>query len=118
MISYNQLAKYSSLALKLDLTEHFERHGFYVSDEQKRLSVNMKNHRLKPWYANYDYIEYEGDGFDEDVTADISIQSVGDSLKLTFTVNDEAKNDVLGYEIFKSINSLDLHQRIALLINQ
>ena len=26
---------------------------------------------------------------------------VGDSLKLTFTVDDEAKNDVLGYEIFK-----------------
>ena len=97
----NQLAKYSSLALELDLTEHFERHGFYVSDETKEIVSQYEKPSIKTWYANYDYIEYEGDGFDEDVTVDVSLESSGDSLKLTFTVNDEAKNDVLGYEIFK-----------------
>ena len=63
--------------------------------KQKRLSVNMKKPSIKTWYANYDYIEYEGDGFDEDVTVDVSLKSSGDSLKLTFTVDDEAKKRCL-----------------------
>ena len=39
----DKLAYYSSIALELDLTEHFERHGFYVSDETK---ANLKKFSL------------------------------------------------------------------------
>ena len=47
----NQLAKYSSIALELDLTEHFERHGFFVSDETKEFVSQYEKPEVKTWYA-------------------------------------------------------------------
>lgn len=98
----NQLAKYSSLALELDLTEHFERHGFFVSDETKELVSQYSKPEKKIWYANYDYIEYEGDGFEANPELKVKVAREGESLKLTFNVNEKSQNDVLGYEIFKN----------------
>ena len=98
----NQLAKYSSIALELDLTEHFERHGFFVSDETKELVSEYPKPDKKIWYSNYSYIEYEGEGFNEDVDLVVNKSNQGENIKLTFEVNEESKNDVLGYEIFKN----------------
>lgn len=98
----NQLAKYSSIALELDLTEHFERHGFFVSDETKEFTRQYEKPNVKTWYANYDYIEYEGTGFDDNVTTALNLSTLSDQIKLTFHVNQSASNDVMGYEIFKS----------------
>lgn len=98
----NQLAKYSSLALELDLTEHFERHGFWVSDETKEFASQFSKPEKKIWYANYDYIEYEGDGFTTNQDLKVDVAREGESIKLTFNVNEQSQNDVLGYEIFKN----------------
>lgn len=98
----NQLAKYSSHALELDLTEYFERHGFFVSDETKELVSQYQKPEKKIWYANYDYIEYEGEGFAQDTGLKVNIAREGESIKLTFNVNEQSQNDVLGYEIFKN----------------
>ena len=57
----NKLAYYSSIALELDLTEYFERHGFWVSDETKEFAKRYNKPDKKIWYANYDYIEYDGE---------------------------------------------------------
>ena len=97
----NQLAKYSSIALGLDLSEHFERHGFWVSDETKELLSQYPKPDKKTWYANYDYIEYEGEGFNGNPGLSVNVINENENVKLTFTVNDDYKNDVLGYEIFK-----------------
>lgn len=97
----NQMAKYSSLALELDLTEHFERHGFWVSDETKEFLSQYPKPELKTWYANYDYIEYEGEGFTENPDLDVNITRESDAIKLTFSINEANQNDILGYEIFK-----------------
>lgn len=97
----NQLAKYSSIALELDLSEHFERHGFWVSDETKELLSQYSKPDKKTWYANYDYIEYKGEGFNGNPELSINVLKESENVKLTFSVNNEYKNDVLGYEIFK-----------------
>lgn len=98
----NQMAKYSSIALELDLTEHFERHGFWVSDETKEFLSQYPKPELKTWYANYDYIEYEGEGFTADAGLKVKVTREGENIKLTFNVNEKNQNDVLGYEIFKN----------------
>lgn len=97
----NQLAKYSSIALELDLSEHFERHGFWVSDETKELLSKYQKPDKKLWYADYSYIEYEGEGFTKNPELVVNILKENENIKLTFDVNNEVKNDVLGYEIFK-----------------
>lgn len=97
----NQLAKYSSIALGLDLSEHFERHGFWVSDETKELLSKYPKPNIKTWYANYDYIEYKGEGFKGNPELSVNILNENGNVKLAFNVNNTYKNDVLGYEIFK-----------------
>ena len=97
----NQLAKYSSIALELDLSEHFERHGFWVSDETKELLSKYPKPDIKTWYANYDYIEYEGEGFNGNPELNVNVLDENGNVKLSFNVNENSKNDVLGYEIFK-----------------
>lgn len=97
----NQLAKYSSIALGLDLSEHFERHGFWVSDETKELLSQYPKPDIKTWYANYDYIEYEGEGFTSNPELNVNVLKENENIKLSFSVNEEFKDDVLGYEIFK-----------------
>ncbi len=97
----NQLAKYSSIALELDLSEHFERHGFWVSDETKELLSKYSKPDIKTWYANYDYIEYEGAGFNGNPELNVNLLNENGNVKLSFNVNENSKNDVLGYEIFK-----------------
>ncbi|MDU2491755.1 MAG: NPCBM/NEW2 domain-containing protein [Clostridium celatum] len=97
----NQLAKYSGIALGLDLSEHFERHGFWVSDETKELLSQYQKPEIKTWYANYDYIEYKGEGFNGNSGLSVNVLKENENVKLTFRVNNEYKNDVLGYEIFK-----------------
>ena len=97
----NQLAKYSSLALQLDLTEHFERHGFFVSDETKEIVSQYQKPAIKTWYANYDYIEYDGNGFEGETHLVVTRSTNGEHNQLDFNINDQAMDDVLGYEIFK-----------------
>ena len=97
----NQLAKYSGIALGLDLSEHFERHGFWVSDETKELLSQYPKPDKKIWYANYDYIEYEGEGFNGNPGLSVNVLKENENIKLLFNVNEDFKNDVLGYEIFK-----------------
>ena len=97
----NQLAKYSSIALELDLTEHFERHGFFVSDETKEFVSQYKKPEVKTWYANYDYIEYKGNGFEKETGLVVERLTHGEHNRLVFKVNADVAADVLGYEIFK-----------------
>lgn len=97
----NQLAKYSSIALSLDLTEHFERHGFWVSDETKEFVSQYPKPKVKTWYSNYNYMNYEGEGFSDNVGLTLQISKNGEDRKLTFNVSNEFKDDVMGYEILK-----------------
>ncbi|MEI3045394.1 MAG: hypothetical protein V8T82_06600 [Romboutsia timonensis] len=83
----NKLAYYSSIALELDLTEYFERHGFWVSDETKEFAKRYNKPDKKIWYANYDYIEYDGEGFTTEPTIKVTTSKEGENLKLNINID-------------------------------
>ena len=98
----NKLAYYSSIALELDLTEYFERHGFWVSDETKEFAKRYNKPDKKIWYANYDYIEYDGEGFTTEPTIKVTASKEGENLKLNINIDKKSKSDLMGYEIYKN----------------
>ena len=98
----NKLAYYSSIALELDLTEYFERHGFWVSDETKEFAKRYNKPDKKIWYANYDYIEYDGEGFTTEPTIKVTTSKEGENLKLNINIDQKSKSDLMGYEIYKN----------------
>ena len=98
----NKLAYYSSIALELDLTEYFERHGFWVSDETKEFAKRYNKPYKKIWYANYDYIEYDGEGFTTEPTIKVTTSKEGENLKLNINIDKKSKSDLMGYEIYKN----------------
>ena len=84
---------------RLDLTEHFERHGFWVSDETKEFAKRYNKPDKKIWYANYDYIEYDGEGFTTEPTIKVTTSKEGENLKLNINIDKKSKSDLMGYEI-------------------
>ncbi|MGL4774569.1 MAG: NPCBM/NEW2 domain-containing protein, partial [Clostridium sp.] len=98
----NMLARISGIVLKKDLTEHFERHGFYVSDETKEILSKYEKPEIKTWYANYSYYEYKGEGLSENPSLELELTNQDDKLKLEFNVDKKYTNDILGYEILKN----------------
>ena len=98
----DKMAYYSSMALELDLSEFFERHGFPVSENTKEFTKQYKKPEKKIWYANYEFIKYTGEGFKNDPSLQVIKSKQGDNMKLSFNVDDSCKDDVLGYEIYKN----------------
>ncbi|MBU3803872.1 MAG: NPCBM/NEW2 domain-containing protein, partial [Candidatus Cellulosilyticum pullistercoris] len=92
----------ASDAMQLDLTEFFERHGIRLSDEAKaEISAKYQKPDKKIYYINDAAINYEGNGFTQDV--DVSVKTVGSNgnVKLVFSIDEANKDNLLGYEIKK-----------------
>ena len=98
----DKLAYYSSMALELDLTEYFERHGFPVSDTTKDFASNYDKPENKIWYANETYLKYTGEGFSDDTILEVLTTKNGDNIKVSFNVDENSKNDVMGYEVYRN----------------
>ena len=90
------------MALELDLTEHFERHGFPVTDATKEFAKKYQKPDKKVWYANYDYIEYEGEGFTKDPNVSVKTSKKGENIQVSFNVDKEFSDDVMGYEVYRN----------------
>ena len=60
------------MVLELDLTEHFERHGFTISDATKEFASRYSKPDKKIWYASYSFIEYKGEGFTSNPNLQVS----------------------------------------------
>lgn len=95
-----QLVRLSSEALGKDLSSHFARHGFTVT-EATRTFTSQFDDAGKTWYMNNTAINYKGNGFADTTTVEASIQKTDTQNTLNFTVNDAAKADLLGYEIVR-----------------
>ena len=98
----DKLAYYSSMALKVDLTEYFERHGFPVTTETKEYTKQFDKPENKIWYANETYLKYTGEGFSDDTSLEVLTAKHGDNIKVSFNVDENSKNDVIGYEVYKN----------------
>jgi len=95
------LIKYSSDVLQLDLVEYFARHGIFANDETKDYTSKYPKPTKKIWYLNNSTYHYEGNGFSQnvDVEIDVLANTEAKTTKLSFSINNENKDDLLGYEI-------------------
>ena len=98
----DKLAYYSSMAVERDLTEYFERHGFPVSNTTKEFAKTYNKPEKKIWYANNSYSKYTGAGFTSNPNLQVSTAKQGENIKVSFTVDDAFKNDVMGYEVYRN----------------
>ena len=97
------LALYSSKVLGMNLTPYFEKYNFTISDECKEELAKLPKMDKKLWYVNTSAMNYTGTGFTENAKANItSITNDGQSsITLTFDIDSENKDDLLGYEIIR-----------------
>ena len=93
------VVEYSSKVLNENLTNHFEKLGFIVSDEMKsKLEKEYTTINKKTWYLNNDSYKYEGNGIQENHIAEITNVSHDGNITIASNIN---QNDLLGYEIYK-----------------
>ena len=95
------IIRFSSEVIGEDLTEYFARHGFNVTDETRAETSKYPKSTKKIWYLNNAKFNYEGNGFSEPTHVKVNFTKDTKGNKLSFDINDEAKSDLLGYEIIK-----------------
>ena len=95
------IIRFSSEVIGEDLTEYFARHGFNVTDETRAETSKYPKSTKKIWYLNNAKFNYEGNGFSEPTHVEVNFTKDTKGNKLSFDINDEAKSDLLGYEIIK-----------------
>ncbi|WP_192797491.1 NPCBM/NEW2 domain-containing protein [Psychrobacillus glaciei] len=98
------LVEFSSEVLKLDLSEHFARHGFVVNkDTREKTSKYPKPDKV--WYLNNSVVGYKGHGI-EDKTASVGVDLVSNAANknntLNFVMDVSHKEDILGYEVSRN----------------
>lgn len=97
------LAKYSSQIFGMNLTPYFEKYNFTLSDECKEELAKLPDMDKKIWYANTSAMNYEGTGFNNNVKVEITsiVNNLENGVTLTFDIDKENKDDLLGYEIVR-----------------
>ena len=92
----------ASDAMQLDLTEFFARHGIRVSEEvAAEISSKYEKPDKKIYYLNDLAMNYEGNGFTDNAQVDVKTTNSDGNVKLVFSINEEDKGNLLGYEIRK-----------------
>ncbi|MEK4426870.1 NPCBM/NEW2 domain-containing protein [Solibacillus sp. FSL K6-1523] len=98
------LVEFSSEVVGLDLSEHFARHGFIVSDETRKLTSKYKKPEGKTWYLNNSVVDYKGKGI-QDKKISIGTNVLPDAAKninkLNFTIDKSYAEDFLGFEVIR-----------------
>lgn len=98
------LVEFSSEALELDLSEHFERHGFKVTDETKKITGKYNKPKHKTWYLNTSASVYEGNGIQIDEIAidlDVTPNKEKSTNTIRMDVDEKYSKDILGFEIIR-----------------
>lgn len=99
---HNAWVKVASDVLKLDLSEHFARHGMDVWEETKEYTSKYPKPSKKLWYANDRMYLNKGGVFTDDVKYEANAKIVNNNeVVLNFSIDKENKNNVIGYEIFR-----------------
>ena len=98
------LVKFSSEVLGVDLSSHFARHGFSVDAETREELQAKYPASNKVWYLNNSLVGYEGNGIKDKnakIETSISQNKTNNTNTLTFNIDDEYADDLLGYEIYR-----------------
>ncbi len=89
----------ASDAMQLDLTEFFARHGIRVDDNVKESLAKYQKPDKKIYYLNDLAMNYNGNGFNEQAEVSVTTGEANGKVRLSFQIDDENKNHILGYEI-------------------
>lgn len=89
----------ASDAMELDLTEFFARHGIRVDNKVKEDLAKYPKPDKKIYYLNDLAMNYKGDGFTENAKVSVNTSGSNGNIKLSFSIDDENKDNILGYEI-------------------
>lgn len=99
---HNAWVMVASDVFKLDLSEHFERHGMNVLDETKSYTAKYSKPSKKLWYANDKMYLNKGGIFTDNIKHEAEAKIVSDNeVVLNFSIDEENKNNLIGYEIFR-----------------
>lgn len=99
---HNEWVKVASDIFKLDLYEHFNRHGMVLRESTKEYTAKYEKPSKKLWYINDNIYVKDGGKFTEKVNYEIkSIKTEGNTIRLNFDINEKDKENLLGYEIFR-----------------
>ena len=99
---HNTWVMVASDVFKLDLSEHFERHGMNVLEETKSYTAKYPKPSKKLWYANDKMYLNKGGVFTEGVKYEASTKIVNNNeVALNFSIDEANKNNIIGYEIFR-----------------
>ena len=97
------LATYSSEVIGMNLTYYFEKYGFTLSEECKNDLKRLPESNDKIWYLNTNAMKYTGNGFvDSDTDLEVSLSKLDSGTKLNMNINENMKDDLLGYEILRN----------------
>ncbi|MDH2335951.1 NPCBM/NEW2 domain-containing protein [Clostridium perfringens] len=97
---HNAWVMAASDVFKLDLSEHFERHGMDVWKETKEYTSKYPKPSKKLWYANDKMYLNKGGVFTENLKYEAEAKIVnGNDVSISFAIDEENKNNVIGYEI-------------------
>ena len=92
----------ASDAMQLDLTEFFARHGIFVDEKVKEeIGKKYKKPDKKIYFMNESAYNYKGNGFTDKAKVDVNTVGENGKVKFVFSINDEDKNNIMGYEIRK-----------------
>lgn len=91
----------ASNVLEMDLTEHFARHGFRVSEETENHMKQYPAPTQKLWYLNDNKYLKDGEAFNDNLNIKVSPKLNKDNITLTMEIDKENYNSLLGYEIYR-----------------
>lgn len=102
-----RMAVVSCYAVGMDVIEHFERYKFVERNDKidaalAALDIQKAPENVKPWYLWTKATKDRVSAFERSYTPEItSIMRSGDSLKISMSIDSEADNALLGYEVME-----------------
>lgn len=91
----------ASNVMEMDLTEHFARHGFRVTEETAEHMKQYPKPTEKLWYMNDNKYLKDGETFNENLDLKLHTKVNKENVTLTMEIDRENNKSLLGYEIYR-----------------
>ena len=91
----------ASNVMQMDLTEHFARHGFRVTEETAQHMKQYPKPTEKLWYMNDNKYLKDGETFNENLDLKLHTKVNKENVTLTMEIDRENNKSLLGYEIYR-----------------